>query len=302
MSQLTRVAGTEVRIRGRLLRIAKIAGDKYVFVDNPRTVAEGLRKSGVRVDLFTFLRRLGTTELQFPYYMEWDNLAVLQVSTFEHWLKSQIRFAPRGRLRQAQKAGIETREITFDRSLVEGIWEIYNECPIRQGKRFPHYGKDMETVHREEATFLDKSIFIGAFLGEKLVGFVKLVHDETRTQANMMNIVSMAKHRGKCPTNALIAQAVRSCANRKIQFLVYQNFLYPNRQSDGLSRFKEANGFQRVDVPRYYVPLSRLGRIALKWGFHHRLFDRLPEPIAARVLSLRTAWYNRKMRAAVGTP
>ncbi len=49
--------------------------------------------------------------------------------------------------------------------------EIYNECPIRQRRRFPHYGKNLETVCCEEATFLDSSIFIGAFFEEKLIGF-----------------------------------------------------------------------------------------------------------------------------------
>src|SRR5204863_6767079 len=84
-----------------------------------------------------------------------------------------------------------------------------NESPIRQGRPNAHFGKDISTIRELEATFLDWSIFIGAFLGEELIGFVKLVTDENRTQANMMNIVSMTKHRDKAPTNALIAQAVR---------------------------------------------------------------------------------------------
>src|SRR5437773_1138904 len=63
-------------------------------------------------------------------------------------------------------------------------------------------------------SFLDRSIFIGAFLGETLIGFVKLVTDLNRTHANLMNVVSMVKHRDKAPTNALIAAAVRSCAER----------------------------------------------------------------------------------------
>ena len=75
---------------------------------------------------------------------------------------------------------LSLREVPFDDVLVKGIWEIYNETPVRQGREFPHYGKDLETVHREEATFLDRSVFIGAFLQERLIGFVKLVADETR--------------------------------------------------------------------------------------------------------------------------
>ncbi len=148
------------------------------------------------------------------------------------------------------------REVPFDDSLVRGIWEIYNECPVRQGRPFPHYGKDFDTVRKEEATFLDSSIFIGAFFNDKLIGFVKLVADETWTQAGLMNIVSMIKHRDKAPTNALIAHAVRACAERGISYLVYSHFAYGKKQRDSVSDFKEHNGFQRFDIPRYYVPLD----------------------------------------------
>jgi hypothetical protein len=80
------------------------------------------------------------------------------------------------------------REAPFDDKLVAGIWEIYNESPIRQRRRFPHYGKDLETVRREEATFLDSSVFIGAFFVDKLIVFVKLVADETCTQAGLFRV------------------------------------------------------------------------------------------------------------------
>ena len=112
----------------------------------------------------------------------------------------------------------------FSEALVRGIREIYNETKVRQGAPNTHYGKDFATVYREEATFLESSIFIGAFLGEELIGFAKLVHDETRTQAGLLNIVSMVRHRDKAPTNALIVQAVRSCAERGIPYQSLMNW------------------------------------------------------------------------------
>src|SRR5581483_7525002 len=175
-----------------------------------------------------------------------------------------------------------------------GIWEIYNECPIRQRRRFPHYGKDVQTVHRDEATFLENSVFIGAYHADKLIGFIKLVVDETGRQAGLMNIVSMIRHRDKAPQNALIAHAVRACANRGIQFLVYSRFAYGKKQQDSLSDFKERNGFKRVEVPRYHVPLTRLGALVLRLGLHHRLAERVPDVFAARLRDLRAAWYERR--------
>jgi hypothetical protein len=299
VNSLIKVCNREIKVQGRLLRIARLEGDKHVFLDDPETLLAGLRECGTRIDLFTFLQRLPETSPQYAYPMEWDNLAVLKVSTFDHWWKHQIKSYPRNRARQAEKKGVLVREVPFDDALVQGIWEIYNECPVRQGRPFPHYGKDIQTVYREEATFLDSSIFVGAFLEGKLIGFIKLVPDETRTQANLMNVLSMIQHRDKATTNALVAHAVRVCADRQIPYLVYQNFSYGRGAGDSLSHFKEINGFQRVDLPRYFVPLTRTGHVALRLRLHQRVADRLPAAVAGKLRNLRNAWYNRKYQSAL---
>jgi hypothetical protein len=270
--------------------------ERYEDLPDPEAVLNGLRRCGHRVDLFTFMQRLPETKPKYHYPMEWDNLAVLPVSTFDHWLNHQIRFAPRGRLRQAEKKGVATREVPFSNGLVKGIWGIYNETPVRQGKRFPHYGKDVETVYKEEATHLDRSIFIGAFLREELIGFIKLIEDETRTEATVINIVSLVRHKDKCPTNALIAHAVRSCAERHVPYLVYLKFAYGKRERDGLSDFKERNGFQRIDLPRYYIALTPIGWTAFRLGLHHRVFELLPGSVINKFRELRASWYKRKFR------
>lgn len=299
------VCGNEIRIEGHLLRIARLELDKYEFLDDPETVIGGLENSGVRIDLFTFLQGLPQTLdkasaalPKYNYPMLWDNLAVLPVSTFDNWWNRQIRSFPRNRARQAEKRGVVLRETAFGDSLVHGIWEIYNECPVRQGKPFVHYGKDLETVQRMSATFLDRSIFIGAYLDDSLIGFVKLVIDQSKTQACMMHIVSMMRQRDKAPTNALIARAVQSCAERGIRYLVYQNFSYGKKDDDSLSHFKEINGFERVNLPRYYVPLTSLGRAALALGLHRKLIDQLPRPVITKLRELRSAWYNRKLQGS----
>lgn len=292
------VCGRGIKIQGRLLRIARISGEKYLFLDDPEPMLDGLRKSGIRIDLFTFIQKLSDTSPKYPYPMEWDNFAALRVSTFDHWWKEQINNKARNAARQAERKGVVIQEAPFDEALVRGIWEVYNETPVRQGKRNAHYGKDIATVYKEEATHLDRSIFIGAFLNKKIIGFIKLVYDESRTQAGLMNIVSMISHRDKAPTNALLAQAVRSCAERGITYLVYSNFAYGKKQRDSLSDFKEHNGFQRIDVPRYYVPLNRIGSVSFCLGLHKKFSDYLPEFLLARVREVRKAWHNRKLQLA----
>jgi len=298
MNSMTTVCGRDINVEGQLIRIARLDADKYHFLDDPTPLLSALRNCGTRIDLFTFLQRITEPTAKFAYPMEWDNLAALPVSTYEHWWSHQIRSDTRNRARQAEKRGVTLQEVPLDDALVHGIAEVYNESQIRQGKPFRHYGKDIETLRREASTYLDFAIFIGAFLNEKLIGFVKLVTDETRTQANLMHIVAMMKHRDKAPTNALIAHSVRVCAERRIPHLVYQNFSYGKKGNDTLSHFKEINGFKRVDLPRYYVPLSRVGQIGLRLGLHHKLADRIPESIAARLRQFRNSWYNRRFHSA----
>ena len=286
----------EIDIQGRLCRIAQIDGDGYKFPDRPEPLLAELRRSKKRVDLFTFIQKLSEAPPKYPYPMEWDNMAVLPISTFDHWWTQQIGFKARNKAKQAQKKGIDVREVSFDDLLMRGIWEIYNECPVRQERLFPHYGKSIEAVREMSATFLDSSIFVGAFDGEKLIGFIKLTADDGWTQAGIMHIISLLAYRDTSPTNALIMQAVRSCADRGISSLVYSKFAYGKKLRSSLSDFKERNGFQRVDIPRYYVPLTRWGSFAFAMGLHRRLAERVPEPVAAKLREWRGAWYQHKFQ------
>ena len=290
-----RVCGEDIRVRGRLIRIAQIDGDKYNCPEDPETLLDGLKKCGTRIDLFTFLQKLPETAPKYAYPMEWDNLAVLPISTFDHWWNHQIRSFPRNRARQAEKKGVVLREVPCDETLFRGICEIYNECPVRQGRRFPHYGMTLEKVRDYASTFLDRSVYVGAFLGDTMIGFIKLVTDETRAHACLVHILSMVQHKDKAPTNALIAHAVRLCADRGISYLVYENFTYGKKRGDSLSHFKEVNGFQRMDLPRYYIPLTPLGQIAFRLGLHHRFVDRIPESLAAKLRDFRKNWYARRL-------
>ena len=288
------VCGNEIRVHGRFCRIARLDADRYKYIDDPVSVINGLRKSGKRIDLFTFIQNPSEIQPKYDYPMEWDNLAVLSISSFDEWWNKKLGFKARNKAKQAQKKGVEIREVAFDDDLVKGIWEIYNETPVRQGRAFPHFGKSIDEVRRVSATYLDSSVFIGAFFEEHLIGFIKLTMDDDRIQAGMMHIVSMIRHRDKAPTNALVAQAVRSCADRGVPHLVYSNFAYGKKEHSSLSDFKERNGFQRVDLPRYYVPLTSIGRAAFRLGLHHKLIDRIPEELAAKARDLRHSWYKRR--------
>jgi hypothetical protein len=291
------VCNRELRIDGKLIRIGFIDGEGYQFLEDPELALSQLRKSGPRVDIFTFIQKLSETAPKYSYTMEWDNMAVLPVTTFEEWMTKQIDFKVRNKVRKATKNGVVVQEVVFDDDYVRGIHAIYNESPLRQGKPFWHYGKDIETVRKMNATFLDRSIFIGAYFEGNLIGFVKLVYNEDQTQAGLMQIVSMIGHQDKAPTNALIAQAVKACADRGIPHLWYANMSYGKKLVDGLADFKRHNGFQKIELPRYFVPLTLAGRVALRLGLHHGVNDWVPEPVAAAYRTIRKQWHSAKAPA-----
>jgi hypothetical protein len=293
-----RFCDKEMRVSRGLVKIARLDADMYQFLAEPTAMVEALRSSGERIDLFTFTQSVVDTKPKYSYPMEWENLAVLPITTFENWWEKQIGFKARNKAKQAEKKGVVLREVPFGGDLVGGIWQVYNETPVRQGRPYPHYGKDLETVYREAATYLEYSTFIGAYVGDELIGFIKMVADETGVQAGLMNIISKLSHRDKAPTNALMMQAVRSAAARGIKNIVYSHFAYGKRERDNLTDFKERNAFVRVDLPRYYVPLTPFGRMALSLGLHHRFVDRLPHDMGEKLRELRSKWYNRLHQSA----
>ncbi len=288
------VCGKQVKFRGKLVRIAYLDAEGYQFPEDPEAVVASLRSSRKHADIFTFIQRLSSRSPEHGYPMEWDNFAVLPITTYDEWTANQVNNKTRNMIRKAERKGVTLREMPFDDVLIRGIHAIYNESPFRQGRPYRHYGKDLETVHGLEATYLDQSIFIGAFFEGEMIGFVKLVTDEKRIQAGLINIVSMHRHRDKAPTNALIAQAVRSCADRNIPSLWYANFSYGKREGDTLADFKKHNGFQKVEVPRYYVPLTLAGRAALRLGLHRSLLEWIPASAMVQYRKIRSLWYAKK--------
>lgn len=290
----------EVWVEGALLRVAHLDGEKYTYPDNIEDLLHHLKSTRERIDVFTFLQHPPHTEPSYSFPIEWDNLAVMQIISFDHWWNEQLKSIGRNRARQAAKRGVVIEEIPFGDKLLHGIVEIHNETPIRQGRTFPHFGMDIDGARKYAGTFLDRSVFIGAFHENKLIGFIKLTLNEAATYACIVNILAMLKHRDKAPTNAMIAFAVKWCAERGISFLIYENFTYGRKPADSLSQFKEVNGFRRMDLPRYFVPLTPLGRVSLRFGLHRRLADYCPQGLLSMYRELRTWWLTSGRRCLAG--
>src|SRR5262249_27951326 len=150
-----------------------------------------------------------------------------------------------------------------------------------QGRRFWHFGKDFASVQREMETYLDRSWFIGAYFNDELVGFVKVASVDRI--ATITQILSKEALRDARPTNALLAKTVKLCQRRGMSFLLYGQYVYGRHQRSLLTEFKRRNGFEEIRVPRYFVPLTYRGRLAIRLGVHRGLRDRLPEPVVDRL-------------------
>ena len=267
-----------------LVRLCSLRDEYYEFVEDPMAFLGELKSNRlVNADLFTFIQSIADPEPRFPYHLEFDTAAVLSLSTYEHWWTKQINGKTRNMVRKAQKAGLEIRAVEFGDEFIRGIHTIYNESPMRQGRRFLHYGKTLETLRREHGTFLNQSQFFGAYYDGKLIGFIKLVHGQG--VSSLMNIMSMISHRDKAPTNALISKAVEICAEKGVPRLQYGT-----GKAASLGDFKKHHAFQEVSLPRYFVPLNRKGAVALRLGLHRRFDKYLPEDWRNRLLEARTKW------------
>ena len=119
--------------------------------------------------------------------------------------------------------------------------------------------------------------------------------------ASIIQVLSKIKHFDKRPTNALISKAVEVAVQRGMAHLMYCFYTYNDPQSS-LTEFKRRNGFQQVLLPRYYVPLTLRGKLALTLGVHRGLVARIPKPVLGQLLRLRKTWNERRRAGVTESP
>ncbi len=280
------IGGQSFALSGGVLNVARLEDEWYEDVNDPEAVIEALRASrGLGVDLFTFWQRLPDTQPKYAYHQDWEEIAALKITSYEDWWNQQIKSRIRTTIRKSEKAGLSIKETAYDDEFIRGMTAIFNEAPIRQGRKFWHYGKDFATVKRQFARYVHRERMIGAYIGEEMVGLVML--GDAGRFALLGQILSSLHHRDKAPNNALIAKAVEVCAKNGFEYLVYWYW-----GDDSLAEFKRRCGFERVVLPRYYVPLTLKGRIALRTGAYRGLAAMLPAGIKRKLKSWRAAWHR----------
>src|SRR5437879_4906000 len=289
----TEICGRTVVVTGKWIKTAQVKDEELVEgvpVEDPESFITKLKESELKADVFTFAQRPPEITPKYDYHFEWDNWAAVPTTCFKDWWENRLPQESRKNVRRAAKRGVVVRVVPFDDELVRGIQGIYNETPIRQEKRFWHFGKDIETLRRELATYLDRSQFIGAYWNEELIGFLKMVY--VGRVATLFHIISMNEHYDKRPMNALIAKAVEFCEQKGISHFIYGQFVYGNEHLSSLLEFKRRNGFERINFPRYYLPVTVKGRLFVRLKLYKGVGGLVPEPILQTVLSCR-AWCSK---------
>jgi len=274
-------------ISGRFVKTASLRSDKEQWledVEHPDQVVEALKAAPIKIDLLKFWQRIPDTTPKYPYYKECQQIAAIPIADYKRWFEKQISPKARNKIRKAQKLGVIVEEITLDDELVRGVTDIYNQSPVRRGKPFWHYGKDFSTVKSELSADLEDSIFVGAYYGEELIGFIKFRITDRYAMTSL--ILDKISHRDKAPMNAMMAKVVEICAQRRIPYFTYTVW---RRGEHG--QFQESNGFEKLPVPQYFVPLSLKGKLVLQLGLHNGLRGWIPEKAMIWLLSARAKWY-----------
>jgi hypothetical protein len=294
------IGGRTVITNGKWLKVASVQDEDLLegeTVADPASFVLQLKKSGLHVDIFTFAQKLPVTTPKYKYHLEWDNLAAIPITTFSDWWEKRIEPSVRRAVRKATKSGVVVKLVELDDDLVKGIVNINNESPVRQGKPFWHFQKSFDAVKRENSTYAERNAFLAAYHQDELIGFIRMTYVDRC--ASVIQLLTLMKHFDKRTANALVAKAVEICEKMGISHLLYCNYVYNDPESS-LTEFKRRNGFEMVLLPRYYIPLTPRGKIALRLGLHRGLVHRIPKPLLMQLLKMRSLWYARRQKGTDG--
>jgi hypothetical protein len=275
------------QVTGRGLRVARLKDEWYRDLEDPDAAVASIKSGDVGADIFTFWQRLPEVVPKYRYRMERDSIAAIPVTSYDHWFKHQLNSKGRNLIRKSAKAGVVVKEAAFDDDFLSGMMQIFNESKIRQNRPFWHYGKDLPTLKREFSRNIFREELLGAYLEAELIGFIFLAY--AGPYAMLTQIISKIAHRDKAPSNALLAKAVQVCADKGVPYLVYAMWT-----DGGLGHFKRQNGFDKYDLPRYYIPLTLKGRAAVAMNLHHGLHGLVPSTMRPLLMELREYWYKRR--------
>lgn len=277
----------EITICNKFLKYIKLKNEWFEEPENPEKFLNEINQKGIKADIFTFRQRLPETKPKFDYYYEMDPLAVIPITTYENWFTKQVKTNVRTAIRKSFKKGLEVRVEELNDTLINSIVDLVNETPIRQGRPYQYFGYSFEQIKNTFSPGPYYCEYLGAYYENELIGLIKLLFAGKCSHNFVM--ISKLEHRDKSPQNALIAKAVERTALRETPYLLYGEWA-----GGGLGRFKQNVGCKPIKVPKYYIPLTIKGEIAIKFNLHRGIKNLLPERIRNPLRNLRKKMHSMK--------
>lgn len=273
------------------LKIARVHDEAWIEseLQDPQTCLEQLRQQRPKADIFTFSQMPPGRPFEHKYHCEPDSIAVVRVEDYKAWWEG-LPQETRKNVRRSERCGVRVEIKPFDDALVADLVQLNNSSEIRQGRRYTHFGKSFEQVKKDHCSFIDRSEFLCAYFEGELIGFIKLVY--RGRIASLLNILADEKHRDKRCANALMKTAIERCHYKGLTHLTYGFFHHGNKRDESITLFKVRHGFEEALVPRFFVPLTLKGRLAMAVGLHRGLLGVLPNSVLTKGVALRSKWYN----------
>lgn len=288
-----KVGGNCVTASGKWLRIASVRSEEWLEdeIADPDLYIRTLKEdagSVLKADIFTFTQKPPASTPRYAYPHEWESVAAIHLRSYEEWW-NQLPQETRKNVRRAYRRGVHVRIAEFNDQLLQGIRDVNNDAPIRQGTPNAYFGKSIEELKRLFGEFEGRCSFIGAYHCDQLIGFLHLIY--RGDVASILNLSTAPSHSDKRPANALLEKALNICQQRNISYITYGLYNYGNKRDNPLRTFKLRNGFEELLMPRYFVPLTLRGRACMALGFHRGLIGILPHWAIALAVSIRGSWY-----------
>jgi Acetyltransferase (GNAT) domain len=288
------VHGTKVFVTGKWLRTAKVRGEEMMEneLENPEAYIAKLTGDAndvLKADIFTFTQKLPAVRPKYSYPMEWESVAAIHLVSFKQWWEG-LPQETRKNVRRSEKRGVAVRIKEFDDDLIQGIREVNDESPLRQGMPNGYYGKSYDETKKLYCEFVGRCDFVCAYFENNLIGFLHLVY--RGAVASILNLTTRPSHFDKRPANALVAKAVELCEAKGVSYISYGLYNYGNKRDHPLRTFKIRNGFEEILIPRFFVPLSRWGKLCMAAKLHRGLIGILPHPVIRIAVGARSRLYN----------
>ena len=130
------ICGQTYAIANGPVTVMGLEDDWFEDVNDPEMVIEVLKESsGFKPDIFTFWQRLPDVEPKHSFHIEWEEMAVLPIKSYDHWWNHQIKSRTRTQIRKAEKEGLVVKEASYNDDFVRGMTAIFNESAHAAGSK-----------------------------------------------------------------------------------------------------------------------------------------------------------------------